>query len=65
MCIPWEDGWVHRAAVLVDDWEGGPGVLGHGNTVPDRQMGRYIHRYILYRQMNKWVDNRWVDRQID
>ena len=32
---PREDGGVHRAAILVDDWEGGPGVLGHGDTVPE------------------------------
>jgi hypothetical protein len=32
--VPGEDGGVHGAAVVVNDGEGGTGVLGHGNTVP-------------------------------
>ncbi len=32
--LPGENGWVHWAAVVVDDGEGGTRILGHGNAVP-------------------------------
>ena len=35
---PWEDCGVDRAAVLVDDGEGGARVLRHGNTIPARKI---------------------------
>jgi hypothetical protein len=32
--LPGENGWVYRAAVVVNDGEGGTRILGHGNAVP-------------------------------
>ncbi len=32
--LPGENGWVHWAAIVVNDGEGGTRILGHGNAVP-------------------------------
>ncbi len=32
--LPGENGWIHWAAIVVDDGEGGTRILGHGNAIP-------------------------------
>jgi hypothetical protein len=39
--LPGENGWVHWAAIVVDDGEGGTRILGHGNAVPAVQYSSY------------------------
>ena len=49
-CVPGEDGGVHGAAVVINDGEGGAGILGHGHTVPANDMNfvKYWNTTTLY-----------------